>query len=150
MKVFHVFDLDGTVIDSSHRQAAKPCGAFDLEHWREHSTPEKIFQDTLLPRAHSMRRQYYSGNYVIICTARIMSEADFQFLDRHSLFADAVLFRPDGCNDADADLKEYMLDEFFDGMDLTLDNERVVMYEDNLSVIERMRKRGVLCSVEIN
>ena len=146
--IYHVFDLDGTVIDSSHRQAALPNGDFDLDHWRENCTPEKIAADKLLPRAHSMRRQYYSGNYVIICTARCMTQADFEYLHNNKLFSDAVLFRPDNCTDADADLKEYMLDEFFEGLGTTLDNERVVMYEDNLSVIERMRKRGVLCSVE--
>lgn len=148
---YFVFDLDGTVIDSSHRQAALPNGEFDLAHWFENAQPELIAKDTLLPRAATMQRKYFSGAYVIICTARNMTQADFDFLDDNRLFADAILFRPDGCMDSDADLKEQMLDDFFEGFgEIGLDNVRVVMYEDNLSVIERLRKRGVLCSVEIN
>ncbi len=148
---YFVFDLDGTVIDSSHRQASLPNGDFDLAHWRENCTPEKIAGDSLLPRAVTMQRKFMSGDYVIICTARQMTQADFDFLDDNRLFSDAILFRPDGVTDSDADLKERMLDEFFEGFgEIGLDNVRVVMYEDNISVIERLRKRGVLCSVEIN
>lgn len=145
---FFVFDLDGTVIDSSHRHAALPNGDFDLAHWRENCTPEKIAQDKLLPLAHTMRRLYYSGHYIIICTARQMTQADFDYLDDNKLFSDAILFRPDGVDDADADLKEQMLDDFFEGLGLCIDEERIVMFEDNLSVIERLRSRGILCSVE--
>lgn len=143
--VYYIYDLDGTVIDSSHRQAAKPCGEFDLEHWFENATPEKIAADKLLPLVNTMRRHYYSGEYVIICTARTMQEADFQYLIDNKIFSDAILFRPEGVNDSDADLKEYMLDEFFDGLgEISIDNVRAVIYEDNLSVIERLRSRGVL------
>ena len=44
-----IFDLDGTVIDSSHRQATKPDGTLNLEHWFENATPDKIAQDRILP-----------------------------------------------------------------------------------------------------
>jgi beta-phosphoglucomutase-like phosphatase (HAD superfamily) len=30
-----IFDLDGTVIDSTHRQASHEDGTLDLEHWVE-------------------------------------------------------------------------------------------------------------------
>ena len=40
--MIYIFDLDGTVIDSSHRQLALPNGDIDLTHWRENSTKEKI------------------------------------------------------------------------------------------------------------
>ena len=52
----YIFDLDHTVVDSSHRQATRPDGSLDLDHWREHSTPAMIERDTLLPLAHEWRK----------------------------------------------------------------------------------------------
>ena len=67
-----IFDLDGTVIDSSHRKATLPDGSLDLDHWIENCTPEKIAGDSLLPLAGYMR-QVYPHHEVLICTARVMS-----------------------------------------------------------------------------
>jgi phosphoglycolate phosphatase-like HAD superfamily hydrolase len=144
----HIFDLDGTVIDSRHRYASLPNGDIDLPKWIEKNTPENIMLDTLLPRAATMRQVFNEGFHTIICTARQFQQADFDFLERHNLLADAILFRPTGVNDGDADLKEYMLDEYLSGHDTCLEAIRAVMYEDNISVIQRLRRRGVLCSLE--
>jgi hypothetical protein len=37
-----IYDLDHTLLDSSHRQATLPNGDLDLAHWIENSTPEKV------------------------------------------------------------------------------------------------------------
>ena len=145
---YHVFDLDGTVIDSRHRYATLPNGDIDLQHWRDHCTPEHIANDTLLPCANKMRRAFNNGHKVIVATSRIMQEADFAFLDQHGLFADAILFRPEGVNDGCADLKEFMLDEFFDGEGTCIEAETVIVYEDHMGVIDRLRARGAFCVVE--
>lgn len=78
-----VFDLDMTVIDSSHRHASKPDGSIDLAHWFQNATPEKIAQDTFLPLAKAVRTFYDAGNDVILCTARCMQEADYAFIAKH-------------------------------------------------------------------
>ena len=52
-----IFDLDGTTIDSSHRQATKSDGTLDLAHWFDNATPEKIFQDKLLPLSQQMHKR---------------------------------------------------------------------------------------------
>ena len=44
-----VFDLDGTTIDSTHRQITNPDGTLNLDLWRHNSTRSKIFKDKLLP-----------------------------------------------------------------------------------------------------
>ena len=41
-KLTVLFDLDGTMIDSSHRQNTLADGSLDLAHWIENNTPEKI------------------------------------------------------------------------------------------------------------
>ena len=60
--MIYIFDLDGTVIDSSHRQLALPNGDIDLTHWKENSTKEKIFKDELLPLARYMKRAIANPN----------------------------------------------------------------------------------------
>ena len=47
-----VFDLDHTLIDSSHRQIYKPDGSLDLDEWRRLSTWDNIKNDSLLPLCH--------------------------------------------------------------------------------------------------
>ena len=49
--MIYIFDLDHTVIDSSHRQLTRADGSLDLDHWIENCTREKIYQDKLLPLA---------------------------------------------------------------------------------------------------
>jgi len=65
--MIYIFDLDHTVVDSSHRQATRPDGSLDLDHWREHSTAKLIERDTLLPLAHewqdSQARSHRLGLY---------------------------------------------------------------------------------------
>ena len=143
---FIVFDLDGTVIDSSHRALNKPCGSIDLAHWRENCTPEKIAQDKVLPLARAMRRMYAAGHTIIVCTSRIMQDADFQFLRDNDLPHHVVLHRDilddRSCGDMKvAHLTEYLLAHTGKGI---ADNN-VVMFEDNMGVINAMMKHDVTC-----
>lgn len=80
--MIYIFDLDHTVVDSSHRQATRPDGSLDLDHWREHSTPALIERDSLLPLAHEWRKLHRRGHTIIVCTARVMGPADYFTLAR--------------------------------------------------------------------
>ena len=51
MKKIFIFDLDDTVIDSSHRATSDDNYQLDLDAWKKDSTTENIFNDTLLPLA---------------------------------------------------------------------------------------------------
>ena len=88
MKPFHIFDLDGTVIDSFKRIA--PCllpnGDLDLDRYRrEACTHDKIQTDTLLPLYQQMRQLINTGADVAICTARLMGKSDYFFLRKIGL-----------------------------------------------------------------
>ena len=37
-----IFDMDGTIIDSSHRQATLPDGTLNLSAWIKNATPENL------------------------------------------------------------------------------------------------------------
>ena len=141
-----IFDLDGTVIDSTHRHATLPDGSIDLVHWRENATPEKIARDGLLPLARVMRDLHSAGHHIIVCTARFMSLADLHFLGDNDLPYHALLSRAvDDCR-PDADMKEELLRTYFANRDLRLGVDiEPLMFDDNRKVMARMISIGVQC-----
>lgn len=141
-----IFDLDGTVIDSTHRQATLADGSLDLAHWFENNTPDKIMGDSLLPLAASMRAIMAAGHKVIICTARAIQNADKLFLALNGLAYDALLHREQGNMESDASLKIRLLETYFIGQGF--DNAaqaKAIMFDDNLKVIDAMRSIGIHC-----
>ena len=48
---YKIWDLDGTVIDSSHRYSTLPNGDIDLPRWIADNTKANIERDSLLPLA---------------------------------------------------------------------------------------------------
>lgn len=78
-----VFDLDQTVIDSSHRTPKKD-GEIDLVKYLSLQTRENIYKDKILPLA-SLMKNKFETDYVIVCTARKMTKDDYDFLRDHNL-----------------------------------------------------------------
>ena len=150
--MIYIFDLDHTVIDSSHRQLTRADGSLDLDHWRDNCTRQKIFADELLPLARLMRSAYSVGHTVIVCTARVLSAHDYAFLNAHNLKAHAILSRPMGCTDNDADLKRELLFSHFKGQPLARWARNAVFYDDNLGVLEMAKKLGIMTknAVQLN
>ena len=159
-----IFDLDGTVIDSSHRQNTLPDGSLDLAHWIEHNQPAMIANDSLLPLARIMRILKASGATIIVCTARAYQQADEAFLAKHGLAYDAYLSRganivnADGSvtvgdSRADAQLKVDLLGDYFAKQGFnSIADARAIMFDDNLKVIDAMIKQGITCynAIEAN
>ncbi|MDG1859332.1 MAG: hypothetical protein P8I94_09525, partial [Emcibacteraceae bacterium] len=57
----YIFDLDHTLIDSSHRQLTDANGSLDLTHWIENCTREKIMGDKLLPLEKKKKTSFTKG-----------------------------------------------------------------------------------------
>lgn len=93
MKNVVIFDLDETVIDSRHRTPNNADGTLNLAAYLEMQTPENIAKDTLLPLANVMKQRRKMGDYIIVLTARGMSEADYQFLADNGLEYNKILSR---------------------------------------------------------
>ena len=70
-----LFDLDGTMIDSSHRQNTLADGSLDLDNWIANNTPEKIMADTLLPLASQWKAIDRNRHSIVIMTARVIGDA---------------------------------------------------------------------------
>ena len=141
IKQITIFDLDGTTIDSDHRQATLPNGNLDLKHWFENSTAEKIFDDRVLPLAQEIRRRNKKGDYTIICTARNLQYADLEFMMENGLLADKVISRPKGNMENDAKLKRKQLNSFLSLKQFK--NANKVMFDDNNQVRSELRQIGI-------
>ena len=141
IKQVTIFDLDGTTIDSDHRQATLPNGNLDLKHWFENATAEKIFADKVLPLAQEIRRRHKKGDYTIICTARNLQYADLEFMMENGLLADKVISRPKGNMENDAKLKRKQLNSFLSLKQFK--NANKVMFDDNNEVRSLLRQIGI-------
>jgi hypothetical protein len=158
-----VFDLDMTLIDSSHRHASNPDGSIDLAHWFQNATPEKIAKDTLLPLARLVPRYYAAGHKIVLCTARCLQTADHKFLadhakelPHHALFGRPGYFvTPDmaeypnsyhgfvGDTSGDGELKIRQIQEYIETLGFkNFMAARVQIFEDNLKSLALFRKYG--------
>jgi len=147
MKTF-IFDLDHTIIDSSHRQLTLSDGSLDLNNWIENCTAEKIMADKLLPLAdHWKALAIGSRNEIVVCTARVMGEHDYAFLALHGLKAAAILSRPMGDHSGDADLKERLLRQYAldTGRSWARFSRNACIYDDNQNVLSRLASIGIAC-----
>ena len=141
IKQISIFDLDGTTIDSNHRQATLPNGNLDLAHWFENAIPSKIFADKVLPLALQIRRRQKKGDYVVVHTARNMTYADYEFLMENGICPNKIISRPKGNMIADGVLKRKQLSSFFNLKPFK--QARKVMFDDNLEVKKEVSKIGV-------
>ena len=107
-----IYDLDGTIIDSSHRARHDKNGKLDLDHWKRNCTKENIFRDDLLPMYWQLVHDYKQGDIIVICTAREMSKYDFQYLHEMGIYYDYIKHRGNSTS-LDYKLKRRLLNPFF-------------------------------------
>ena len=124
-----IYDLDGTIIDSSHRATHDENGNIDLENWKAKSTKDFIFQDSLMPLYTQLVTDYKNGNMVILCTARELGKWDLEYIHSHNIYYDRIISRPKGNATIDWKLKQNQLRYLF-----TLPqykDKQKIFYDDN-------------------
>lgn len=138
-----IFDLDGTAIDSSHRQNTLPDGSLNLDAWRENSTPEMVARDTLLPLGEGWKAGL-TGKIAII-TARVLTHADYAFLRNNGLHYDFIYSRPEGDNTPDDQLKRLALYQLAKdvGRSMVYLRQFAIFFDDNASVRKMADKLGI-------
>ena len=134
----YIYDLDGTVIDSSHRRKFDENGNLRLSYWKSHNTRKEIFKDKLLPLAKHMKKKMVD-NIVIICTAREISQNDLDFLEANGIRYDHIISRPFGVNTEDHILKYLQLKKFLRD-NPHLKDRRKIMYDDSLENLKEISK----------
>lgn len=142
-----IYDMDGTIVDSSHRYRTivdEKGERIDLDYWRENE--HRAMDDSLLPLAVQYKTDLQDDNcYVIIATARVMHEPDYQFLRVVLGEPDYLISRPQDSTISGKALKIGGLAKFFNLMNFK--NADFVFYEDNIdylkAVCDRFNIRGV-------
>ena len=152
--MLYIFDLDGTVVDSSHRH-----GDGTLDDWRRLNTPKNIARDKELPLADTMRDAIQLSLTdeqvrVWICTSRIMGGADLVWLRTHYLIPNLILSRkPSQDNVPAGQFKREQLDlEIFERMVKGSKKYRSLahfkqrysheIWDDDKNVITALRAKG--------
>lgn len=142
-----IYDMDGTIVDSSHRYRTivdENGERIDLDYWRENEY--RAMDDKLLPMAEQYKADLADPNcYVIIATARVMHEPDWQFVKEILGEPDYFISRKDGDSQSGKTLKINGLARFFNLVNFK--NAEFVFYEDNVqylkAVCDRFNIRGV-------
>ena len=142
-----IYDMDGTIVCSLHRYRTiiHPDGErIDLDYWRENEY--RALDDSLLPLADQYRQDLADPHcYVIIATARVLRDADREFIRDTLGEPDYIVSRPDGDTQSGKTLKIGGLAKFFNL--LNFQDADFVFYEDNIeylkAVCDRFGIRGV-------
>ena len=129
----YIFDLDGTIIDSSHR-AKYIDGILDLDDWIKRSDWNHISQDTLLGLAFLINKVYRLGHRVEICTARGFdkknpNDPNMRFLRENHIYYDNLMCREIGVDTVDHELKKLQCQHLFN-FAWAKDKEKI-FYDDN-------------------
>jgi hypothetical protein len=148
-----IFDLDETVINSSHRTPNHADGTLNLQAYIALHTPENVFKDTLLPLARVMQRCINEGYDVAILTARDMAFCDYKYLVEHGI-ATGQIFSRDRCKSQE----HYRMKDgeykvaWFRMMPKYLTEQHCIMFDDAIPVKKAMRAIGVttLCAHKVN
>lgn len=133
-----IFDLDGTVLDSSHRYKANEDGTVDLAHWRTHSTPRHILQDRPMPLANLWKQALREGVTIVVSTARVMKSADFEVLRKHGLYAHFILSR-----EGEEDTRPAPQQKLEQLQAVGVDFEASIMYEDCPRIAAHLSAHGL-------
>lgn len=147
IKRVSIYDMDGTIVDSSHRYRTivdENGERIDLDYWRENEY--RAMDDGLLPMAEQYRQDLQDPEcYVIIATARVMHNADWQFVREILGEPDYFISRPEGSNISGKTLKINGLAKFFNLINFK--DAEFTFFEDNIqylkAVCDRFNIRGI-------
>jgi hydroxymethylpyrimidine pyrophosphatase-like HAD family hydrolase len=142
-----VYDMDGTIVDSSHRYRTivdENGERIDLPFWQENA--HLAMNDKLLPLYNQYRQDLQDEScYVIIATARVMGANDWQFVREILGEPDYFISRKENDSQSGKTLKINGLAKFFNL--INFHNAEFVFYEDNIeylkAVCDRFNIRGV-------
>ena len=135
----YIFDLDGTVIDSSHRLGDS------LDDWRRMNTAANVAKDSPLPLLDQMRDAIADDLDVIVCTSRVMNGRDFRWLDDHGIRGIDVLCRAPSDNRTCGFFKLQLLHNYARSIGYTWARfaQTSIMFDDDIGVQNTLRSVGL-------
>lgn len=145
IKRIAIYDMDGTIVCSMHRYRTIN-GKIDLQHWRDNSF--LAMNDSLLPLAKQYQADLADINcYVIIATARVMGDADWQFVNEILGKPDYFISRNEGDSISGGMLKINGLAKFFNLKQFK--KATAVFYEDNVTYLKAVCDRFNIMGVYV-
>lgn len=139
-KLIPIFDLDGVLLSAEHRIKLKPCGALDLDHYRQNTTAEQVAKDRDLPLIDVVHWLNRAGRVYHVATARIPCEHTRARL-KASQIQPLILMGRDGHHDrrGDAILKAEKIAANFKPSELS----DLILIDDLESNCEAARSLGL-------
>lgn len=127
MRELHIFDFDGTLVDSSHRYRTIN-GKIDLDYWRKNE-PLAIF-DKPLPLFKTFKRYCKDKNKLcIIATARIWDDASQFYASVMGIDCPIIARKNENDNRGGAELKIKGIKRLLNLK--PYQNRKIVIHEDN-------------------
>ena len=135
-----IFDLDGTVIDSTHRQ-----GDGSLDDWHRLNTAKNVALDSPLPLLDQMRDAIADDLDVIVCTSRVMAGRDFRWLDDHGIRGIDILCRAPSDNRTCGFFKLQLLHNYARSIGWTWARfcQGSIMFDDDIGVQNTLKSVGL-------
>lgn len=132
-----IYDMDGTIVNSLHRYRtvvdSNNIEKIDLEYWRANEC--RAMEDTLLPLASQYQKDIQDENtYVIIATARVLRDADMQYIQEVLGMPDYIVSRGENDTRSGRELKIKGLQKFFNLRQFKI--AMAVFYEDNIEYLK--------------
>lgn len=137
--MINIFDIDGVLADSTHRQLTKADGSLDLAHWKENNTNEKILADTPITKNIEILKTLACFGKVVLMTARVIGRADIKWI-KDNVGEFEVLSRPENCTDKDYVLKTELFQQL-NGENPNINKYR--LFDDNIDNCNTLHKLGV-------
>ena len=139
IKRIAIYDMDGTIVDSTHRYRTILTDAgerIDIGFWRENQHLAML--DGLLPLADKYQEDLIDPEcYVIIATARVMGDPDWQFVRDVLGQPDYVISRTSENLQSGGTLKINGLIQCFKTANINLAQmDDIVFYEDNVDYLK--------------
>ena len=150
IKQVKIYDMDGTIVDSTHRyrtvKDANGVEKIDLDFWRANEF--RAFDDSLLPLAAEYQADLKNPEiFVIIATARVMGDADWKFVNEKLGKPNAFISRKNGDTTSGGKLKIRGLVKYLNLKQFK--NAEKVFFEDNMAYLKTVcdffKIKGVYC-----
>ena len=124
------WDLDGVLLNATHRQICKPDGSLDLDKYRENSTAEKIAMDKSLALLEAIDILNANNVPYHVVTARVACRHTLALLEDRNIKPLHIMARSgEHDNRKDAHLKSTHLTANFS----LRQRENMVLIDDNLA-----------------
>lgn len=128
--VFPQFDLDGVLLNASHRQACNPDGSLNLDDYRAKSTPENIALDKEMALIETIAILNVHRIPYNVITARVACDGTLARLDKAGIRPNKILAR-NGEHDTRRDYQ--LKTDHLVGNYSRRERENMLIIDDNLA-----------------